>query len=286
MVAFAAPLWELFSFAWGSALYSHILLIPFVSVWLAWRRLDTLEAPGERRLPWLSLLPALCAMGLLIGLARADASRWSIADRLATTTSAFVLLTLAAAMGLLGWRSLRALRFPLTLLVFLIPFPDRLTGALEAFLQHGSAAAAHVLFTISGTPFLFDDLTFELPGIALRVAPECSGIHSTLVLFITSVLAAYLFLRSGRKRALLVAFVVPLAVVRNGLRIFVIGQLCVQIGPEMIESAIHRRGGPLFFAISLIPLSAFLYLLVRLERQKTATPQTKEQHTSAVPSRD
>src|SRR5262249_56535760 len=32
-------------------------------------------------------------------------------------------------------------------------------------------------------------LVFDLPGFSLEVAPECSGIHSTLVLFITSLLA-------------------------------------------------------------------------------------------------
>ena len=51
----------------------------------------------------------------------------------------------------------------------------------------------------------------------------------------------------------LVAFVIPLAILRNGFRILVIGLLCVNVGPQMIHSLIHRRGGPLFFMLSLIP---------------------------------
>jgi exosortase/archaeosortase family protein len=62
-----------------------------------------------------------------------------------------------------------------------------------------------------------------------------------------------------------VAFVIPLAIVRNAFRILVIGLLCVHVGPQMIDSIIHRRGGPLFFALSLGPL--FL-LLVWLRRQE------------------
>jgi exosortase/archaeosortase family protein len=65
---------------------------------------------------------------------------------------------------------------------------------------------------------------------------------------------------------LLVLFVFPLAIVRNAFRILVIGLLCVHVGPHMINSVIHRRGGPLFFALSLIPLSLFLYWLYRGER--------------------
>jgi exosortase/archaeosortase family protein len=106
-----------------------------------------------------------------------------------------------------------------------------------------------------------------LPNIALRVAQECSGIRSSWVLFITSVLASYLFLRSPWRRAVLVLFIFPLAILRNGFRIMVIGLLCVHIGPEMIHSIIHRRGGPLFFALSLIPLFLLPWWLWRGERK-------------------
>ena len=86
------------------------------------------------------------------------------------------------------------------------------------------------------------------------MARECSGIRSTVVLFITSLLASHLFLKSPWRRFVLVAFVIPLAIVRNGFRILVIGLLCVHIGPHMIDSFIHHRGGPIFFVLSLIPL--------------------------------
>src|SRR5437879_4820118 len=97
------------------------------------------------------------------------------------------------------------------------------------------------------------------------VAKECSGIRSSLVLVITSLLAANMFLRTTWRRALLVGAVIPLGLLRNGLRILVISLLCVHIGPEMIHSAIHRRGGPVFFALSLVPLFAMLWLFRRQE---------------------
>ena len=37
---------------------------------------------------------------------------------------------------------------------------------------------------------------FELPGIVLQVAQECSGIRSSWVLLITSLLASHLFLKN------------------------------------------------------------------------------------------
>ena len=77
----------------------------------------------------------------------------------------------------------------------------------------------------------------------------------------TSILAANLFLKTPWRRFALVAFVIPLAILRNGFRILVIGLLCVNVGPQMIHSLIHRRGGPLFFVLSLIPFFLVLWWL-------------------------
>lgn len=56
-------------------------------------------------------------------------------------------------------------------------------------------------------------------------------------------------------------FIIQLAILRNGFRILVIGLVCVNIGPQMIQSLIHRRGGPVFFVLSLIPFLLVLWLL-------------------------
>jgi exosortase/archaeosortase family protein len=87
------------------------------------------------------------------------------------------------------------------------------------------------------------------------------------VLFITSLLVAHLFLKSPWRRIALVAFVIPLGILRNGFRILVIGLLCVHYGPQMIHSIIHKRGGPVFFMLSLIPLFLFLWWLLRGETE-------------------
>jgi hypothetical protein len=57
------------------------------------------------------------------------------------------------------------------------------------------------------------------------------------------------------------AFVIPLGILRNGFRILVIGLLCVNVGPQMIQSLIHRRGGPVFFMLSLIPFFLVMWWL-------------------------
>jgi len=166
----------------------------------------------------------------------------------------------------LGKQTLRALAFPLGFLVFLVPIPTLLQTWMETFLQYGSAAVAFGLFKLSWTPVFYRDLIFQLPGFSMEVAPQCSGIHSSLALFILSLLAGHLFLRSRWKRATLALAVIPLALLRNGFRVFTIGQLCVHIGPEMIDSYIHRHGGPFFFILSLVPFCILLFFLMKSDR--------------------
>ena len=170
-----------------------------------------------------------------------------------------------------------AAAFPIVFLIFMIPLPDRVVDFLETGSKLASAEAANLFFNMTGTPILRDGQIFQLPGIVIEVAQQCSGIRSSLVLFITSLLASHLFLKSPWRRALLVAAVIPLGILRNGFRILVIGLLSVNVGPQMIHSIIHRRGGPLFFALSLVPLFLLLWWL----RKGEVAPRSASQDTEA-----
>jgi exosortase C (VPDSG-CTERM-specific) len=160
---------------------------------------------------------------------------------------------------------MRAAAFPLAYLIFMVPMPDAMVNTLETASKYASAEVANVLFHLTGTPFLRAGLVFQLPNITIEVAQECSGIRSSWVLLMTSILAANLFLKSSWRRVVLIALVIPLGILRNGFRILVIGLLCVNAGPQMIHSPIHTRGGPVFFVLSLIPFLLLLWWLRRSE---------------------
>jgi exosortase len=147
----------------------------------------------------------------------------------------------------------------------MVPMPDAMADALETASQYASAEVANVFFQLSGTPILRAGRIFQLPNITIEVAQECSGIRSSWVLLMTSILAANLFLKTSWRRIVLVAFIIPLGILRNGFRILVIGLLCVNLGPQMIHSPIHTRGGPVFFVLSLIPLLLLLWWLRKSE---------------------
>jgi exosortase C (VPDSG-CTERM-specific) len=261
-VCFGRPLLDLLRFTSHDELFSYIPLIPVISAYLIWterKKMTTEVCP----------CPAGAAIAFIIGAAIATA--WWLGTRAGWTTTPQDYLTLmilsflfffwGAFLALPGWKIMRDAAFPMAFLIFAVPLPTVWLEHIDIFFQYTSAFAAKMFFSLVGTPALLRDLRIDLPGFSLIVAPECSGIHSTVVLLITGLLAGYLFLRRTSLRAILALSILPLAILRNGFRIFVIGELCVHISPTMIDHPIHRKGGPIFFVLSLFPLFLLLVFL-------------------------
>ena len=265
-VSFAQPLISLVRFAAHSSLNSYILLVPFISAYLFYIRGKQLPktykfSPGWAIIPLCGGLVTLAAAWMKNAALQSD-------DYFALMTLSFVCLLAAGGFLFLGKRWMAAASFPFAFLIFMVPMPNAMVVTAEAGLKLASAEAANLFFNIAGTPVLREGTFFQLPNILIQVAQECSGIRSSLILLITGLLAGNLFLKSTWRRTVLVCFVIPLGILRNGFRVFVIGTLCVHFGPQMIHSIIHRRGGPIFFALSLIPLFLLLWWLRRGEERE------------------
>jgi exosortase C (VPDSG-CTERM-specific) len=262
LACFWRPVYELGRCSLHSELYSYIPLIPAISLYLIWPNRDSIR--WERRPAWgLAAVAAVLGVALLVAWKYTLQSGWKphMDDYLAAMTLSLLCFIAAGSCAVLGKSTLRAIAFPMALLIFMVPFPVAVQDAIENFFQYTSAEAACLIYNMIGTPVFRDGLIIHTPAMSVRVAPECSGIHSSLVLFITSLLAGHLFLRSYWKRAFLTLFVIPLGIVRNGFRIFVVSR------PSLIDSPVHHKGGPIFFVLSLIPFFILLMYLRKSERK-------------------
>jgi exosortase C (VPDSG-CTERM-specific) len=279
ILAFALPLWRLVRFVLNSDLQSHLLLIPFIFLYLVrfkHARPVVVKMASTPAVIFAALLTGLLGCLALTTFFIAPHFGVSPNDALTLSTFSFLCFLFAGALATFGWSNLRAHRFAILFLFFLVPLPLVATDFLSRALQHASAEAADLTFRLTGMPVFREGLAFRLPGLTIFVAEECSGIRSTLVLFITSVLASHLFLRTTWKKALLVLLIFPLGVARNAFRITVISWLTVNVDRRIIDSPLHHRGGPLFFALSLVPLFALLWWLRKtdLKKDKTLVPSS------------
>ena len=257
------PLKSSLSLASHSSEHTHILLVLPLTFAFIYLRRKTLPAKFVAS-------TGTAAVFLLVALAIAGATRsrsyeWTEDIRLSLNMLALVAWWLGSVVLCFGTRVLGALLFPLGLLLWLIPIPQPALDSIIHFLQHQSALAARILFQAFGVPVTQDGIMLSIPEVDLEVARECSSIRSSLILIITAMVLASLFLRSRWRKILLVAAAVPLSVAKNGLRIFVIAELGTRVDPTFFDGWLHHRGGIVFFATAVLALVGLLWILQRNE---------------------
>jgi exosortase len=246
--------------------FSQIPLIPLVSIFL-------ILTDRKRVLAKLSFRWALGACVLPLGLMTVAAAKLNLLESGPNNRACLLMVGIVLAwMGtfalFFGADAFKAAIFPLCFLVFMIPIPEPVLSKTIYLLQEGSAYVAECFFKLAGVPYLRRDLVFVLPGVAIRVAEECSGIRSSLALLITTVLASYVFLRTSWKRILLCALVVPLAIFKNGLRIMTLSTLAIYVDPGFLYGNLHHHGGIVFFILALVPMIAVLLVLQKSEKAR------------------
>jgi exosortase len=245
--------------------FSQIPLIPLISLFLIYEQRMTIFA--EVSFGWI-LGAALVVPGMiLLGMARLNSWQLGSINLVSLLMLAVVFIWLGAFALFFGTRAFRTACFPLLFLLFMVPVPEPLLSKTIFLLQAASSGMAEAFFRIAGVPYYRQGFVFELPGVAIRVAEECSGIRSTLALLITTVLASYLFLKSSWRRLLLCIAVVPIAIFKNGLRIATLSILSIYVNPGFLSGNLHRRGGIVFFIIALLPMALLLKLLQKGEHQ-------------------
>jgi exosortase len=133
---------------------------------------------------------------------------------------------------------------------------------------------AALLFRAVGEPVQRDGILVSLPKLDIEVAEQCSSIRSSIFLVVTTMFIAQVLLYSGWRKTVLIAAAVPLSIVKNGLRIMVIAELGTRVDPGYLDGWLHHHGGILFFAVSVVAVAAFLWVLQRTETPPDPLPKS------------
>jgi exosortase len=263
VAAFQAPLRNLKQLALTSDPYSHILIVPIVSVFLIWmERERVFRNLGHNR----SAAGALfCVGAMLAGFGWRQTSLFPGGDWLGLVIFGFLCLIWAGFLFLYGGEAFNTGLFPLLFLLLMVPLPGILLDRFITWLQVGSADVAEWIFHLSGIPVLRRGMIFVLPQVSIEVARECSGIRSTEALLITCLLAGHLFLRTNWRRTALLAAAVPVLVIKNGVRIATLTLLAVRVDPSFLTGRLHHQGGFVFFGIAMLILLPLLWWLQKME---------------------
>ena len=249
----AWPVWEWLWREWlGNQYYSHGILIPFVSIYLAIRRfqLDRAILEGHLR----GSAGGLLLLGVsLIGFVAALYNKTYF-------VAAFAMIgVLAGLVWVIGSSQiLYKLRFPIGYLALMVPLPflDRFTLPLALFTGVCSGGLVRML----GLNIEVIGNAVKLPNANLVIGAQCSGVNSLITLIALTTLAAYLVSGPTWGRLLLILAAIPLALIGNILRVASLIYVARWFGADSAFTFYHDYSGILFFIVAM----ALLYPLGRL----------------------
>jgi exosortase len=233
--------------------YSHGFLVPLFSIFLIWeKRKELIHVPAKATWAGIPLILFSIAV-LILGVYGVE---------LFTARISFVMLLCGIVWTLLGWAMLRALAFPILILLLAIPIPAIVFNQITFPLQLLASRIASDILPALGVPTLQEGNIIELPVMKLEVAEACSGIRSLMSLFTLAIFYGHFIERTTARRLILALASIPIAVAANVARIVGTG-LCVQYwDPDKALGFFHEFSGWVMFVISL----GCLYLVHRAMR--------------------
>ncbi len=273
VLVFASPLSAVGKLVFENETYSHISLIPLVSlVLIAIHRKSILAGAGGKPVLGFSICTGAIILYGVAAVLRAFfypptlQGQGEPNDYLSLCLAGLVAWVVGSFLSVYGPQAFKRARFALLFLVFAIPIPTFLLDGVVSLLQYASAEVSNLVFMLSGAAYHRNGLVFEFSNVAVQVAEQCSGVRSSLSLFILSTVTGYLFLRTLSRRFILALAVFPITVFKNALRIVTMTLLADQIDVRFLtDHWIHRGGGIPFFAFALMLFIPLVWMLRKSE---------------------
>ena len=242
--------------------YGHGMLVPILAVFLVFlkrKEISRIE-PDPSSLGLFVIL--LGVLQFLLG---------TVANELFTTRSSLILVILGVLLTLWGKRGARTLLLPVLYLIFMIPLP---------YIVYNALAFPMKLFATQWSVFFLDLLRISayregniihLPNTTLEVVNACSGLRSLMSLITFGVVFAYVAQKRNLARAVLVAAILPIAIVANIVRIIVTALLAIHKGPETADGFLHDASGAVVYTVATLMVFGVNELL-RLFRRDRPEP--------------
>lgn len=262
MVALTLGAWgpglRLLAEAWRANEFStHGFLVPFVALWSATAHRAAMANLPVEPMPGARLLLALCAVGYLVSLGLREATGLGVV---------FVATVVALVLVLRGKAWVSLLRFPLGYLAFMIPLPIAWVTPLIVGLQLLASTLAVRFLQALGVAIHREGNVLVLPGdVSLFVAEACSGITSLITLIPIGVFIAYFTESTLRRRLVLVAAVVPIALLGNLVRVVLTVLLALRYGVDSAtKGPLHEWAGVATYVVGCLGLLGLGAILRRV----------------------
>ena len=228
--------------------YQHGIAVPLVSAFFIWRRRDVLRATdggGGSAAGWALVV---CASALLVA--------GTAAAELFTARVSLPLMLIGILLLFRGTAFVRSLAFPLLFLFMMIPLPYIIYYRLTFPMQLMSAKLAAGVLQSVGVEVIRRGNILVLPNYTLEVVAACSGLRSLMTLVTLALVLCAVSGLGNRRRAILAASSVPIAIAANTIRLALTAIGARVAGPAFADGILHEISGLIVFGTGFIMLLA------------------------------
>ena len=252
--------------SWTQESGVHGPLVLATAIWLVWRNWASIveEArPGKM---------AIAVPVVLVGAALYTFGR--AFNFLMIEVAALLLALLAIAYAFVGRKVLMKLWFPIFYLGFLIPLPGWILDGLTQPLKILVSDIVTWLLSALGYPISQVGVTLYIAQYQLLVEDACAGLNS--IISLTAVGLFYIYLMhnaSWRYSLLLLAFLLPIAIAANVIRVIILVLLTYYFGNEVAQGYLHDFAGIVTFVSALLLFFLLDQILTPIRRRLTRNSQ-------------
>ena len=223
--------------------FTHCFLIVPISLWLIWRRRQSLARMRPQVDPSALFVLALAGSAWLVG---------ELGSINALTQFSLVALIVLGVPVILGYRIAIAIAYPLAFLFFAVPFGEFVMPQMMEW----TADVTVLALRASGIPVFREGLQFVIPTGNWSVVEACSGVRYLIASFTVGTLFAYLNYRSTTRRLVFTAISILVPVVANWMRAYFIVMLGHLSSNRLAVGVDHLIYGWVFFGVVIMIMFA------------------------------
>lgn len=222
--------------------YSHGFLIPVISLYFVWQMRDELKSlpvqPSKLGLLILCFALFINMIGIMVNF-------------YFVTGISFFFYLVGLILFLFGSQVTRKVLFPLIFILFMIPLPMQLIGAILYPMKVIVLEVSVVIIRMINIPVYVEGFNVHVSTGVVEIGNPCSGLRSLIAFLAMGAIIGYLYARTKAKWALIIIATIPIAFLANISRTIFLILIAVFFGLEYSSPDywLHDASGIAVFAI-------------------------------------
>lgn len=247
-VMYIPTFWSLITTGmWTDAENGHGPIIFVVAMWLLWMRWHETTPQLYKPTPILGWLCLIFA-SLLYAPSRA-------LDINYIETGSFIIALAGVVLMVGGLPLIKAVRFPLIFMLFMVPLPNFLTSGISFFLKTNVSIVSAEILALLDYPIARSGVILQVGQYQLLVADACAGMHTLFMLEALGVLYLNLVKHPSLFRNILLPIlIIPISFFANVVRVLVLSLITYYFGNDAGQGFLHGFAGMVLFLVGLFTM--------------------------------